>query len=397
MSDKEQVAEQPDYLSMSDEEFLNAPPPADPVPAKQEEEVNTPKEEPEVREGDPNGSTPEEPEEPTATTDPAPSTEEEEEETPEEPDESTNATDPPSEKEKEGEVKPLTEEEKKQAAIDYEKAYKDLMTPFKANGRDIQVESVDDIRRLMQMGANYNKKMQGMKPSLRILKMLENNNLLSEEKLAFLIDLDKKDPAAISKLVKESGVDPLEIDEDKAKGYKAGQYSVHDKEVELDTVLQELESTPHFNKLISVVGKEWDATSRGIVAENPQMLRWINTHVESGIYDLISNKIHSERALGRLDGMSDYDAYRKVGDELNARGVFDHLNSTEQKGHQTQPVQKVASPAPKVVNDDKLKDKRRAASVPRTVPASKVSEDFNPLAMSDAEYEKWAAKSKHLM
>ena len=87
----------------------------------------------------------------------------------------------------------------------------------------------------MQMGANYNKKMAALKPNLKLLKLLENNGLLSEEKLSFLIDLDKKNPDAITKLVKDSGLDPLEMDVSKSD-YKPNTYTVHDREVELDSV-----------------------------------------------------------------------------------------------------------------------------------------------------------------
>lgn len=280
--------------------------------------------------------------------------------------------------------------------VDYEKAYKELMAPFKANGREIQARSIDEVRTLMQMGANYNKKMSAVKPHLKLMKMLENNGLLDEAKLSFLIDLDKKNPEAISKLVTEAGVDPMDIDADKAKGYKSGTYSVSDKEVELDSVLNELETTPTYQRTLSIVGKEWDQTSRDAVAATPQVLKLINTHVERGIYDIISTEMERERALGRLNGLSDFEAYRQVGDAINARGGFDHLVSTETKGQQTPAKAAVVTPAPKKVDDDKLKDKRRAASTTRPAASGKATNDFNPLAMSDAEYAKLGDKA-HLM
>ena len=85
------------------------------------------------------------------------------------------------------------------------KSFFDKVTaPFKANGRQMQIEDADDVIRLMQMGANYNKKMAGLKPALKMVKMLERNKLLDEDRLNFLIDLDKKDPTAIAKFLKDS-------------------------------------------------------------------------------------------------------------------------------------------------------------------------------------------------
>ena len=52
--------------------------------------------------------------------------------------------------------------------FDYESAYKKVSEPFKANGVDIQVKEPDDIVRLMQMGANYQKKMSQLKPHLKM-------------------------------------------------------------------------------------------------------------------------------------------------------------------------------------------------------------------------------------
>src|SRR5215207_849386 len=74
----------------------------------------------------------------------------------------------------------------------------EVLKPFKANGREMSVTSPEEVRTLMQQGANYNKKMQGLKPHLALVKQLEQNNLLSDEKIGFLIDLSKKNPEAMA-------------------------------------------------------------------------------------------------------------------------------------------------------------------------------------------------------
>lgn len=268
--------------------------------------------------------------------------------------------------------------------LDYKAEYERLLAPFKANGRDIKVTGVEDAISLMQMGANYNKKMAGLKPNLKMLKLLENNGLLSEEKLSYLIDLSKKDPAAINKLVKESGIDPLDLSANDKEDYKPKNYSVDDLEMELDTVLDELQESPTYNRTLDLVSNKWDAKSKQIIANSPQVLRIINDHMQSGIYDAIQNEIESERVFGRLNGLSDIDAYRQVGDAIQARGGFDHLG---QKGHQPAPTPRVAAPKPSGVDEDKLKDKRRAASSSKPViPA--VAKEFNPLSLSDEDFAK---------
>ena len=274
------------------------------------------------------------------------------------------------------------------APIDYEAEYKRLLAPFRANGRDVQVNSVDDALSLMQMGANYNKKMAGLKPNLKLMKMLENNGLLSEEKIGFLIDLDKKSPEAINKLVKESGINPLDLDAEKASEYKPKIHTVDDREMELDTVLEDIQSTPTYNRTLAIVSKEWDGRSKQVIADQPQLLKLINDHVERGIYDLISKEIESSRMLGRLTGLSDIEAYRQVGDAIQARGGFNHLGSSQGKSD-TSPV--IVQPKPKKVDDGKLNDKRRAASSSTPIVSSSGAKDYNPLSLSDEEFNKLSA------
>ena len=284
------------------------------------------------------------------------------------------------------------ERDSDQSAVDYEAEYKRLLTPFKANGREIAVKSVDDAIALMQMGANYNKKMAALKPNLKLMKLLENNGLLSEEKIGFLIDLEKKDPAAINKLVKDSGIDPMDLDAEKASGYKQTAYTVDDREIELDTVLDELQGTPSYNRTLEIVSTKWDGASKQVIAGNPQLLKVINDHVQSGIYDLISKEMDNERVFGRLNGLSDIEAYRQVGDALHAKGAFNSLaQGSSQNQQKPAAALVVVTPNPKV-EDDKLKDKRRAASSTKPAAPTSVPKDFNPLSLSDEEFSKLVNK-----
>lgn len=282
-------------------------------------------------------------------------------------------------------TKAPTPEKQEESAVDYKTEYERLLAPFKANGRDISVKGVDDAITLMQMGANYNKKMAALKPNLALLKMLENNGLLSEEKINFLIDLEKKNPEAINKLIKDSGIDPMDLDAEKASGYKPTTYRVDEREVELDSVLDEIQETPSYNRTLEIVSKEWDAKSKQTIADSPQLLKVINSHVQSGIYDLISKEIESERVFGRLNGLSDIEAYRQIGDTIQARGGFDHLG---RQGQQAPVKPVVVQPKPKVADEDKIKEKKRAASSTKPAAASTAPKDFNPLSLSDAEFNK---------
>lgn len=270
-------------------------------------------------------------------------------------------------------------------------AYDRLMAPFRANGREIQARSVEDAISLMQMGANYNKRMAGLKPVIRIAKMLENNGLLDEEKLSYLIDLHAKKPEAITKLVKDAGLNPMDLDLDKAGDYRASSHKVDDREVDLDTVLDDIKDSSAYTKTLSIA-RAWDADSKKILGDHPGLLQVINTHVERGIYDLITAEVERERTFGRLQGLSDIAAYRQVGDAIQARGGFDHLGKPDgDPKAKSGEAGKVVEPKPKKDDDESRNDKRRAMGSPRpAAPSGQPAKDFNPLALSDDEFLKQA-------
>lgn len=279
---------------------------------------------------------------------------------------------------------PAEKDEKPKDQVDYKAEYEKVFAPFTANGKQMQVQTVEEAITLMQMGANYNKKMAALKPNLKLLKLLENNGILSEEKLSFLIDLDKKNPDAITKLVKDSGLDPLEMDVSKSD-YKPNTYTVHDREIELDSVLSDIQDTPTYSKTLSVVGTKWDGESKKIIVENPQLIKVINDHMANGVFDLISNEVDRQRALNRLNGVSDIEAYRLVGDEMHNRGALKPASQPAQKAPGT--VREPVPTKPKVENQD-TRSKKLAASTPKAAAPVKNDLDFNPLALSDEDFAK---------
>lgn len=282
-----------------------------------------------------------------------------------------------------------TTDDKPTAETDYKQFYEALTSPLKANGKELTIDNVEDARRLMQMGANYSKKMAGMKPHLKTLKLLENNGLLDESKLSFYIDVEKKDPKAIAKLLKDSGIDPLDLDLEK-DDYTANTYSVDDSDFELDQVIEELQGSTHTPQLIETVARKWDTASQQFVRQNPELLRVIHDHMASGVYDVITQTLERERVLGRLNGLSDLEAYRHVGDDLQAKGGFNHLFSpqgTENRGTAPAPKAEVTPPASKA-DETPRADKRRAARSTKAAVAPATPTDFNPLTMSDEDFEK---------
>jgi hypothetical protein len=275
--------------------------------------------------------------------------------------------------------------------IDYEAEYKKITAPFKANGVDIQVKSVDDAIQLMQMGANYHKKMSAIKPSLKTLKLLENNGLLDESKLNFLIDLDKKNPEAIKKLVKDAGIDPLDIKPDEESTYTPTTRQVSDTEVDLDEVLGSIQDSPHYAKTLNVVSKEWDKKSQSVIAANPQIIQVINAQMEDGSFDKVHAAVTYERSLGRLAGVSDFDAYRQIG-----QAMYDAGQLGPKKEEAAAPVKKV-KPTKSKEAEAKRKQRKKAASPAKKAGDQASEKTYDPLEMSDDDFKKFdETKAKKL-
>lgn len=263
-----------------------------------------------------------------------------------------------------------------------------ILAPFKANGRDMQVRDADEAIALMQKGAGFHKRMEQLKPNLAIIESLRRADLLDQSKIDFLIDVMAKKPEAISKLVQDSGIDPLDISAEKAGAYKPTSHKPSERQLAIDEVLSELHGTEGFDRTVEVVAQKWDNASRDIISDQPALLRVINAHMQNGIYDKISAEVERERVLGRLTGLSDLEAYRQVGDAMEAAGKFAPAKSSagqpNASGQQTTAVPPVVKADPKQADDSNRNAAKRAASPARATPAPAKAK-VNYLAMSDDE------------
>lgn len=295
-------------------------------------------------------------------------------------------------KKEEEPVTPVSEE------IDYKAGYEKLMAPFKANGKEINIDNPDDLRRLVQMGANYTQKLQALQPNLKMVKMLENNGLLDEGKLSYLIDLDKKDPNAIQKLLRDSGIDPMDIDTSVESDYKPGNHSVSDGEMAFQSTLETVASTESGQQLLVDINNTWDDASKDELFKEPGALTLLQQQKESGVYDIIVNEVEKLRMLGDLQGVSSVRAYQAVGNVLEQQGKLmpqqevvtpdtDPAPISEQpETAKEQPARVVESrPAPRKVIDNN--DEKAKAAAPVKSAPKKVKQDINPLNMSDEDFE----------
>ena len=272
--------------------------------------------------------------------------------------------------------------------VDYKAFYERVMAPFKANGKTIELKSPEEVLQLMQMGANYTKKMQSIAPYRKTLLMLENNNLLNEDKLSFLIDLDKKNPEAIKKLLRDSNIDPLEIDTSIEPAYKAGTNKVSDAEANFMSVLSDLKTQETGMATIRTINDTWDEQSKDLLWNDPSIMNTIHQQMNNGAYQLIVDEMERRKMLGQLSPSVPFlMAYQQVGNDLVRQKQRQAQSMQSVQNQSVQPQQPVAvkkqSTKPSVTNDKQA----RAAGITKT--NSKPAKKFiNPLAMSDEEFLK---------
>lgn len=298
-----------------------------------------------------------------------------------------------------------TDGAEKPKEFDFKAAYEQITAPFKANGQEFQVQSPEEAIKLMQMGANYTKKMQGLQPHLKMLRMLENKELLSNDKLNFLIDLHDRKPEAIQKLLHDGKIDPMDIDVSSEPAYKPNDHSVSDEEVAFRDTLDEVLSTQSGKDTVSYIQTNWDKTSKDAVYRDPKLLKVIQEQRENGIFAKISSELERQRTLGYLTDTPFIQAYKAVGDRLHAEGrLVNQPQSREPAQAGTPGLAPLAPAAPRVVDTRSQAPKKQmpnaerakaAASAPSSA-APRPKPKFDPLNMTDDEIRAMAAPPKHI-
>jgi hypothetical protein len=293
----------------------------------------------------------------------------------------------------EGEEEEDKEEEtpSDEAVISKEDQLAAIYAPFKANGVEISVSSPEEAIRLMQQGAGAAKRIQELAPKLKLIQMLENNDLLDEQALNQLIAFNSKDPKAIAAFLKDADIDPFTLDTDSGEEYTPKDYSVSDSEFALKQTLTQLADQPKYQETLDTADS-WDEKSQQMVLDDPEILLTLNGHIQSGIYDQVATIVKQEQIKGNIaNGIPFLEAYRYVGNQLQQAGAFDQgdsVSGNEQTSDNT-------NSKPNEGNA-KLNSRRKSAGVTKSgsPKQSAKSENVNSaelFKMSDEEFmEKFA-------
>ena len=387
--------EDTDFLNMSDDEFEKL---EEPVVADPEEDSNS---EDTPAEKEPAAEEPKSEEPPKAEPAPAkePAAEEPKKEEEPKPAETVKADAEP----KKEVTTPAADKAETATVTDADrvKGFDTLMAPFKANGREMKVQNVEEARRLMQMGAGHVKYQQQVRPQIALAQTLKNSGIDSD-RLNFLIELHNGNKDAVQKLVRDSGLDPYEIktdDEAKTadKDYRPKDYSVSDSAVTLEQTVSSVRSTEGGSELLTDIRNNWDDGSRQSLLEDPGILSVLNEQKHSGIYDQITAEIDRKRTLGGLNGVSFLKAYHQVGTEMEKRGAFKREPEPSPDDSTTETALKETPKESTILATETAKPKPEAGGDPTKVAAPKPGQPAkaapdNFMDMSDEEFSKFEAQ-----
>ena len=274
----------------------------------------------------------------------------------------------------------------------YKSLYEKVMAPFKASGKTIQLKDPEEALELIKKGVDYTRKTMEIASDRKFLVMLEKNQLKDEAKLSFLIDLANKNPEAITKLITDSGVDPLDIDTSAPSNYSPGNHSVSDDEIRFTETLTEVNSTPEGQQVVQRIFSGWDQASQGHMWKEPEAMRVLLAQKQSGVFDIVEGEVERRRLLGQIPATIPYlDAYRYVGLELGQAGAFNHLPAFQgqavaaQHSVATSPIATRAASVAKPAADPTV---RAAAPTRPTAPVSSKPTIDDLANLSDEEFLK---------
>lgn len=278
--------------------------------------------------------------------------------------------------------------------------YNKLTGVIKADGREIRVRSADDAVRLIQMGYNYSRRMEELKPVKAMAQMLENHGLRDPEKLNFAIELMQGKREAIQKLLADHKIDALDLDPSKSVGYKPNNYQAHPKDVAFKEAIDATLVAEGGRELITDINASWDNESKAALREQPLIFQNLLAQMQSGVYGQIKKELEYQQSLGYLVGVPFLQAYHQVGTAMQQAGVFNAPTAKTE-------VQSLAPVAQVPVNQGQqpapIDTGTRKATAPKNPPAPNVSSIAQPrvisnrpsdpipndyAGMSDAEFKK---------
>lgn len=193
---------------------------------------------------------------------------------------------------------------------------------FRANGEEFEFtdeEIMSQFETVFGKAMNYTQKMQAIAPYRKMISALESEGI-TQDQLNIAIDALKGDKGALQKMLKDSKIDPYELQEkdENATPYTPTAYGKTEQQLEIEEITSSIEKDPEFKVTVDVIDRQWDPESRAKIAQNPTMILGLHNDIKSGLYDELAP---IARKMQVLDGNSKsaLEYYLLAGDQRNQR------------------------------------------------------------------------------
>lgn len=248
----------------------------------------------------------------------------------------------------------------------------------KAVGTEVEF-TLDELKELASKGLDYTKKMQEVAPWKKQIAAMKQHNVTQDD-INLLIDLKQGNKEAVLSLMKDNGIDPLDVDVDNIKAFRPNDYSMTDTQFELRETINRLSVDKEvYSKTEQIVDSVWDEKSRVEMLKNPSMIEGLQFDIKNGVYDRVYPTMLK---LKGLDGgkKSDLEYYLEAGNVLNKQESEKVVEDKEvQRKSQQEDIKQNSQ-------------RRKVASLPKSRAGGK-KDIINYLEdIPDEDYHKWLKK-----
>ena len=298
-------------------------------------------------------------------------------------------------------------------SIDYKAFYDSVVNAeFVVNGR--KVKGFSDPQKLIQaqqLAGGYSDKMAGFKKYRPYMAPLKERGMLEDPaKFDLAMNLVDGDVEAIKAHLKTLDIDPIELDMESVE-YAPTPTTASAAQITLEDTLERAKLSGVEEKVRDVVGNQWDESSFTEFLENPSVRNDLLTHLETGVYETVQDRIAQLGMAdfdGRFSNMSSIEKYRaavaSLQSEQQATTTVDTAaqEAAEASKRAKAKADKVKAEKARILNKRKAEEykakaakqetarsKRRKAAAAASVkkPKSKAKPAFDPLEVSGSEMD----------
>jgi len=211
-------------------------------------------------------------------------------------------------------------------------AFKDL----KVDGQMIPINSLDELYTLASGGGNLTQKYQKLAKGKKSLSIMDEHGL-TEADLSLLIEARNGNKDALASLVKQSGIDYMDMTDEVDENYRPGQYIPSDESMNLKSVQDEISVDKEYAITQNVVNNLMDERSQNMLVENPMYIKGLHMDIKSGAYEATQA---NATKLKMMDGGMRPDMEYYIQAAQNAQGQPQQQEPSPQEETKTRPANK---------------------------------------------------------